>query len=122
MIDSITEKLRIFDEPIVETSTLPIAEEEAEKTACASRPLLESQGYCLWKCQVLRGETIAIINNHFDRLVELPRTRYPVYLLNELERMESLPDHTLRLIHLVKKLAGGATVTSVIKTNRDSLI
>jgi hypothetical protein len=75
MTDSIAEKLKIFDDPIAETPILPMADGEAEATAAKSRPLLESQGYVLWKCQVLRGETIAIINNHFDRMVELPRVR-----------------------------------------------
>lgn len=85
------------------------AQMTAEKTLSA----LNRQGYCLWKCQILSGETIVIINDKFPRLINRPRG-YPVYLLREIEELADLPEQTIRLVHQAKKTAS-ARVISVEK-------
>jgi hypothetical protein len=93
-----------------------ITQEKIEQTATQSRKLLDEKGWCAWTCRLLRGDTIILVSDDFDRLVELPTLGYPVYLLSEMDKIESLPDHTCRLIHFIKKHDGGATVMWVRKT------
>ena len=81
-----------------------INQELLEQTAIESKKLLEERGWCAWKCQILRGEIIILVNDEFHGPVELPPgKRYPVYLLSEFEKVGELPDHTIRFIYFIKK-------------------
>ena len=99
---------------IKEKLVILFTEEEAEKTAIDTRAMINSRGYCLWTCQVLRGETILLVDADKCKDIPEPLTAYATYNLRELDLLRDLPEGTLRLIHLAKKL-GGASVESVIK-------
>lgn len=83
-----------------------------EETARRTRELLATQGWCLWKCSVLGGEVIAVVQ---DESVEGVPQGYPVYCEAELEELlwGDVTEATIRLVHEAKKLAG-AKVTSIV--------
>lgn len=56
----------------------------AEETAQRTRELLESRGWCLWKCSTLGGEVIAVMLN--ENAEGVPEG-YPVYTEAELEEL-----------------------------------
>ena len=85
--------------------------EEATQT----HELLETRGWCLWRCRALGDEVIVVLR---DELVDGFPAGYPTYLEQELESLLEVDDSTLKLIHEAKKLAG-ATVTGVEKRERE---
>ena len=87
---------------------------QAQEAAARTRELLETRGWCLWRCRVLDDEVIVVLR---DELVGGFPTGYPTYLEQELESLLEVDDITLKLIHEAKKLAG-ATVTGVDKRER----
>jgi len=83
--------------------------------AAQTHELLETRGWCLWRCRALGDEVIVVLR---DELVDGFPAGYPTYLEQELESLLEVDDSTLKLIHEAKKLAG-ATVTGVEKRERE---
>lgn len=83
--------------------------------AAQTRELLETRGWCLWRCHALENEVIVVLR---DELVDGFPAGYPTYLEQELECLLEVDDSTLKLIHEAKKLAG-ATVTGVEKQEKE---
>lgn len=86
----------------------------AQEAAARTRKLLETRGWCLWRCRALDDEVIVVLR---DELVDGFPADYPTYLEQELECLIEADDSALKLIHEAKKLAG-ATVTGVKKREK----
>lgn len=86
------------------------AQAQAEETARHTRELLDSQGWCLWKCNALGGDVIAVVIDESVEGVE----GYPVYTEAELEELcqDDVSEATLRLVHEAKRLAGAKVTNS----------
>jgi hypothetical protein len=84
---------------------------QAQEAATRTRELLETRGWCLWRCRALDDEVIVVLR---DELVDGFPAGYPTYLEQELECLLEVGDSALKLIREAKKLAG-ATVTGVAK-------
>jgi hypothetical protein len=98
----------------------PKPELAAELVALRTRKLLDSRGWCLWKCSVFGGEVIVIIR---DERVEGYPKGHPVYTEAELERLMQgdVKDSTLHLVHEAKKM-GGAVIMSIEKEGHDGKV
>jgi hypothetical protein len=85
---------------------------QAEEVARRTRYLLATRGWCLWKCNVLGGDIIAVV---LDETVDGVPEEYPVYTAEELGELcqDSVSEATLRLVHEAKKLAGAKVTTKV---------
>jgi hypothetical protein len=85
---------------------------QAQEVARRTRELLDSRGWCLWKCNTLRGDIIAVVT---DETVEGVPEGYPIYTEGELQKLcqNDVSEATLRLVHEAKRLAG-AKVTSEV--------
>ena len=81
------------------------ASARAQEVVRRTRELLNSQGWCLWKCSTLGGEVILVV---VDELVGGVPGGYPVYTVSELEELcqDGVSGAALRLVHEAKKLAG----------------
>jgi len=81
--------------------------EEAERVAGCTALLLEMRGWCLWRCEALGGDTIAVVR---DDQVEGVPGGVVVYTEPELRKLfcgdKPVAPAILRLIHEGKKLAG----------------
>lgn len=101
----------------------------AEETAERTMELLESRGWCLWRCSALGGEVIAVVRGELsetaevdlmNHLVDAGRTESgsavdnPVYTEEELYQLFSgdVSEAHLRLVHEAKKMAGAVIVRS----------
>jgi hypothetical protein len=82
---------------------------QAQEAAARTRELLETRGWCLWRCRALDDEVIVVLR---DELVDDFPASYPTYLEQELECLLEVDDSTLKLIHEAKK-AAGATVVDI---------
>jgi hypothetical protein len=82
---------------------------QAQEAATRTRELLETRGWCLWRCHALDDEVIVVLR---DELVGGFPTSYPTYLEQELESLLEVDDSTLKLIHEAKK-AAGATIVDI---------
>jgi len=97
-----------------QSAPVPLQKEDepqlAEVVAECTRELLATRGWCLWKCSVLGGEVICVVQ---DELVEGVPEGYQVYTEAEREELfqDGVSDSTLRLVHEAKKLIG-AKVTN----------
>lgn len=83
--------------------------EEAEGIARRTEELLVSRGWCLWRCNALGGDIIALAR---DEGVDGIPEGMPVYTEAELGKLfsnKSVTQATLRLIHEAKKQ--GAVIT-----------
>lgn len=89
-----------------------VALARAEETARRTKELLNSQGWCLWKCSTLGGDIIAVVR---DELVEGVPEGYPVYTEAELEELcrDDVSEATLRLVQEAKKQAEGKVAAEV---------
>jgi len=83
--------------------------QQAEIAACKTSELLATQGWCLWRCDVLNGEVIRIVD---EDIVEEAPGGPPVYSIREIETLLELEVVDIRLIHEAKK-AAGARITGV---------
>ncbi len=85
---------------------------QARQTARVTEELLDAQGWCLWSCESLGGDVVAIVRDQ-----EAPGVpdRYVTYseaeLLSLFGRSEPRNDEELRLIHEAKR--SGARVCLV---------
>jgi len=86
----------------------------AEEAARCTRELLNSQGWCLWKCNSLDGDIIVVVT---DEMVTGYPEGYPVYTELEFEELyrDGVSQATLRLVHETKKMAGAKVTTEVTK-------
>lgn len=80
---------------------------QAQEVAAQTRKLLETRGWCLWRCRALDDEVMVVLR---DELVTSFPSGYPTYLEQELDDLLGVNDSTLRLIHEAKKLAGARIV------------
>jgi hypothetical protein len=87
-----------------------LSDAEAELVANETLKALDSRGYCLWRCTLLRGDFMMLVR---DDLSENSYTGFPHYTLEEVEKLEEIQVSTLRLIHQIKKQSGGAIIISV---------
>ena len=89
----------------------------AEVVAQCTKALLNSQGWCLWKCSTLGGDIIAVVSG--ENVERVPKG-YPVYTEAELEELyeDDVSEATLRLVHEAKKLAGAKVVSVESKKER----
>ena len=98
---------------IWEQEQMPVVEFVQEQTASGIANFTQAdwdrQGYCLWKCATLRDQVIIVVDRDIP---DGAPAGYPVYSLDELSKIETLPTSTLRLINTAKKV-GGAVVTKV---------
>ena len=85
----------------------------AEEVAARTAESLDCPGWCLWQCEALDGEVIAVID---EALVENLPDGYPTYTIGELYRLLEVPDETLRLVHEAKK--HGAIIMQVQTENQ----
>jgi len=110
MKEKTTCSLAKLEKPPQRQVTLAQAEEVAQRT----RELLNSQGWCLWRCSALGGEVIAVV---LDENVEGVPEGYPIYTEGELVELcqYDVSEATLRLVHEAKKLAGAKVITKVTK-------
>ncbi len=92
----------------------------AEETVERTMELLESRGWCLWRCSALGGEVIAIVRGEVSEIMEEvdlmnhPGSSYPVYTEEELYQLFSgdVSEAHVRLVHEAKKMAGAVIVRS----------
>jgi hypothetical protein len=82
---------------------------EACEVATRTRELLQTRGWCLWRCRNLGDEVIVVVKDESSRGYP---DGYSVYTELELSYLAEANDSTLRLVHEAKKL-GGAVVTGV---------
>jgi len=80
---------------------------EAQEVAAQTRKLLETRGWCLWRCRGLNNEVIVVLR---DELITGFTAGYPTYLEQELEFLLEADDSTVKLIHEAKKIAGATIV------------
>ena len=82
----------------------------AEEVAQCTGELLDSRGWCLWKCSTLDGDIIAVLRE--ENMEGVPEG-YPVYTEAELEELcwVDVSEATLRLVHEAKKLAGAVAIS-----------
>lgn len=80
---------------------------QAQEVAKCTFKLLDTQGWCLWKCRALNNDVIVVVR---DELVTDYPHGYPVYLEQELECLLEANDSTLRLVHAAKKQAGAVVI------------
>ncbi len=105
--------LPLWQQPAPVQVTKPpviLNEAEAESLVAVTLKSLDAQGYCLWRCVLLRGEIMMLVRNDLSENIE---ARYPLYTLEEVERLAELQESTIRLIYHIKKQSGGAVITSV---------
>jgi len=81
--------------------------EQAQEVAKQTSELLNTPGWCLWKCRALNDEVIVVTR---DELVSGIPGGYPVYTEQELEYLLEADDSTLRLVHEAKKQAGAVVI------------
>ena len=81
-----------------------------EEVARRTSELLGERGWCLWQCDVLGGDVIAVVDEAARGVPE----GLAVYTVPELYLLLKLDETTIRLIHEAKKL-GGAVVVGVIE-------
>ena len=97
-----------------QSAPVPLQKEDepqlAEAVAECTRELLATLGWCLWKCSVLDGEVICVVQ---DELVEGVPEGYQVYTEAEIEELcqDDISNATIRLVHEVKKLVGAKIVS-----------
>lgn len=96
----------IWEEELAKLETVVQAKEVARRT----KELLDSQGWCLWKCSTLGGEVIALVT---DELTEGVPEGYPTYTEAELAELcqDGVSEATIRLVHEAKKLVGAKVTT-----------
>ena len=97
----------VIGEADMEATALAQAEEVCQR----SRGLLITQGWCLWRCTVLRGEVIVVARD--GEVTGMP-SGIPVYSGDELQELcqDDVSDATLRLVHEAKKLAGAKVISA----------
>ena len=85
---------------------------QAQEVAATMHELMETRGWCTWRCRILDDEVIVVSS---DELASGYPDNYPVYTELELTYLLEASDSALRFVYQVKKLAG-ATVTGVDKS------
>jgi hypothetical protein len=85
--------------------------EEAEKVVQETLAQIELKGWCLWRLRNLKGQEICLIRDY--QIQDYP-AGYPVFSLEEMKKLEDVPDKTFRLICHVKD-SGDAIIESVEK-------
>jgi hypothetical protein len=79
-----------------------------EAVVAETKRLLESQGWCLWRCSTLGDAVIVVVR---DELMTGYPAGYPVYLAQELDELGGAGADTMRRIHEAKKLAGAVIIS-----------
>ena len=89
------------------TQRFDIPEEErrvahAQRTAWDTESILSNRGWCLWQCELLGNDVIAIVKD--DNVQEVPG-RYVTYTESELKQIftRRMNRVTLRIIHEAKR-------------------
>ncbi len=80
---------------------ITLTDEELADSLIRTVEKLDEQDYCFWRCQILRGEIIAVSRHPVESGFI---GGYPAYTAKELVSIQDLPGRTLRLIHRIKKL------------------
>jgi len=97
----------LWEKELVRLEALAQAEEVAQRT----RELLDSQGWCLWKCHAFDDEVIVVAIDEFLKGIPQGRVIYTDAELRELFGTDkSVTSATLRLVHEAKKR--GALIAS----------
>jgi hypothetical protein len=109
---NLAQKLKLFDEieeielapakiELNEEPEITLTEEEMADSMIRTVEKLDEQGYCKWRCQILRNEIIVVSRKPIEGGF---LDGHPVYTTRELVDLQELPGRTLRLIHRIKKL------------------
>jgi hypothetical protein len=88
---------------VVKSPALSTPQSRAEKVAARTRELLDTRGWCIWRCSALNNEKIMILRD--ESVTDAP-IGYPIYLEKELEVIGDMNDWSIRIVHKAKKLAG----------------
>ena len=94
--------------PPLEQLQLGFTQQDPADVARATNRYLADRGWCLWKCSVLHGDVIVIMDPYSARGAP---TGYPVYTTEELRLLGQLDPKAILLVHEAKKT--GATIASV---------
>jgi hypothetical protein len=92
-----------------------IDDKTAEIVAVETILQLGARGYCLWKCALLEGEVIMLVNG--KRSDQIP-AGYTIYTVEEIDRSFGMSVDELRRLHRVKKITG-ATLISFEKREKE---
>lgn len=87
-----------------------------EEVGRRTSELLGERGWCLWRCDVLDGDIIVVVDEAIAR--DVPGG-HPAYTVRELFLLLKLDEATIRLIHEAKRL-GGAVILGVETCDEDS--
>ena len=97
----------ILDSPAPAIQSKARPHQTPEEVAAKTAELLGRRGWCLWQCEALDGEIIAVVDT---ALVQHLPEGYTVYNLEELHHLLKVEDSTLRLIHEAK--TNGAVIVT----------
>ena len=88
--------------------------EQAEYVAQETRRQLDSRGWCLWQCQALDGDTVAIVR---DESVKSVPPGHAIYTEAELRKLTAMKSAPWRLVQAAKKLAGARVVQAEVMSD-----
>jgi len=74
-----------------------------EVVVAETQRLLESPGWCLWRCSALTNDVVVIVR---DELVTGYPIGYPVYMVQELIEFTEIGEGMIRMAHEAKKYLG----------------
>jgi len=88
--------------------------EQARAVASRTRELLDTRGWCKWRCQALRGEVIIVASDsHVTGMPAGLPVGFPAYTEAELLALTSgkVRPSTIRLVHEAKKTMHATIIT-----------
>jgi len=91
--------------------------EQAEYVAQETRRLLDTRGWCLWRCAHLGEDTVVIARD--EQVPGIP-PGYAVYTEDELRKLAQTKKAPWRLVHEAKKRAGARVVH--VEDERDGAV
>lgn len=104
LLNLVTAATKEEAKPVGHSIAAAASNEQARQVADRTAQLLETQGWCLWRCEAHRGDIITVVRD--DGVEGIPEG-IPIYTESELESLfggeKLVSAATLRLIHEAKK-------------------